>query len=140
MNEASDLHALRIYFSAKRRRSIRRYELMKVERERRQSDLLRRKRRECLIFIMTIGIVTSNLANERVIWTKQRSSDWWENVVCSSFLSEQWMENFRMSRSTFLYLCDEIQSTVEQQDTILRKAVPNRQACCSHFVFFGYWF
>ena len=34
------------------------------------------------------------------------------------------MENFRMSRSTFLYLCDEIRSTVERQDTILRKAVP----------------
>ena len=124
MNEATAYHAVRAYFSARRRRSVRRFEMMKLERERRRREFLRRKERERLMYVMMIAIVTANLANERVVWTKQRSSDWWENVVCSSFSSEQWMENFRMSKSTFLYLCDEIRSTVERQDTILRKAVP----------------
>ena len=52
------------------------------------------------MFVMMIAIVTSNLASERTV---TRSSQWWEDVVCGSFTSEQWLENFRMSRSTFQY-------------------------------------
>ena len=41
------------------------------------------------MFVMMIAIVSCNLASEQVVWTRERSSHWWEDVVCSSFSSEQ---------------------------------------------------
>ena len=139
MNEASTFHAVRTYFSARRRRSVRRLELMKLERERRRREFVRRKRRERLMFVFTIATVLSNLGNERVLWTMARSSHWWEEVVCGSFSSEQWLENFRMSRTTFHYLCAELRSMIEREDTRLRKAIPTEKTCCSHSVVRCYW-
>ena len=98
MNEATAYHAVRAYYSARRRRSIRRFEMMKLERERRRREFLRRNKCECLMYVMMIAIVSCNLASERVVWTLTRSSEWWEDVVCKS---EQWLENFRMSKGTF---------------------------------------
>ena len=54
---------------------------------------------------------------------KERNNDWWEQVVQSTFTEQDWLDNFRMSQSTFNYVCDELRSTIEKQDTIMRKAV-----------------
>ena len=134
MNEAAAFYAVRAYFSARSRRSVRRLEMMKLERERRRREFLRRKERERLMFVMMIAIVTSNLASERTVWTVTRSSRWWEDVVCGSFTSEQWLENFRMSRSTFQYLCDKVRSMI---DTRLRKAVPTDKRVAITLWFFA---
>ena len=45
-----------------------------------------------------------------------RSSHWWEHVVKSTF-TQNWLENFRMSQSTFMYLCDELRSSTERNNT-----------------------
>ena len=127
INEATTYHAVRAYFSARRRRSVRRFEMMKLERERRRREFLRRKERERLMYVMMIAIVSCNLASERVVWTLTRSSEWWEDVVCKSFTSEQWLENFRMSKGTFQYLCDKVRSMIEREDTRLRKAIPTEK-------------
>ena len=137
MNEAAVFYAVRAYFSARMRRSVRRLEMMKLERERRRREFLRRKERERLMFVMMIAIVTSNLASERTVWTVTRSSRWWEDVVCGSFTSEQWLENFRMSRSTFQYLCDKVRSMIEREDTRLRKAVPTDKRVAITLWFFA---
>ena len=42
----------------------------------------------------------------------------------STFTHKDWMENFRMSQSTFAYLCDELRSSIEKKDTEMRKAIP----------------
>ena len=137
--EATAFHAVRTYFSERRRRSVRRFELMKMERERRQREFLRKKQRERLMFVtmISIALVSCNLASERAVWTLQRSSHWWEDVVCGSFSSEQWLENFRMSRSTFQYLCDELRSMTEREDTRLRKAVPTEKRVALTLWFFA---
>ena len=137
MNEATAYLAVRTHFSARRRRSARRLELLKLERERRRMEFVRRQERERLMFVLTIAIVCCNLANERVVWTVTRSSHWWEDVVCGSFSSEQWLENFRMSRTTFHYLCDELRSMIEKEDTRLRKAVPTDKRVALTLWFFA---
>ena len=87
--------------------------------------------------MISIALVSCNLASERAVWTLQRSSHWWEDVVCGSFSSEQWLENFRMSRSTFQYLCDELRSMIEREDTRLRKAVPTDKRVALTLWFFA---
>ena len=42
-----------------------------------------------------------------------------------SFTEEDWLENFRMSKETFLYLCQELGHTISRQDTHMRKALPS---------------
>ena len=68
--------------------------------------------------------VTCNMAPERMIWTKERSSQRWEQVVKSTFTPKDWLENFRMSQCTFKYLCDELRLAIEKINTEMRKAVP----------------
>lgn len=40
---------------------------------------------------------------------KSRSSDWWDKIVLKHFTDEDWLENFRVSKSTFNYLCLQLQ-------------------------------
>ena len=99
----------------------------------RQESVMRRKRfarkqvQERLLFILMIATASLYLhrigSSTRMIWVKERSSTWWEQVVNSTFTEQDWLENFRMSRSTFLYLCDELRSGIEKQNTIMRRAV-----------------
>ena len=60
---------------------------------------------------------------DRLLWEKPRSSDWWEQVVLSTFTSEDWLSNFRMSKNTFNYLCEKL-SCVAKSDTVMRRAIP----------------
>ena len=43
-----------------------------------------------------------------------------------SFNEEDWLENFRMSRGTFLYLCAELKS-LEKRDSAMRRAISLEQ-------------
>ena len=76
------------------------------------------------MFVMLMSVACLNLSQERMLWTKERSSHWWEHVVKSTFTQKDWIENFRMSQCTFSYLCDELQSSIEKNDTEMRKAIP----------------
>ena len=79
-----------------------------------------------LVFVLLLcwfSLTTSMRAN-RLLWEKPRSSDWWEQVVLSTFTSEDWLSNFRMSRSTFSYLCEKLSCIVARSDTVMRRAIP----------------
>ena len=67
-------------------------------------------------------MVTSMMA-DRLLWEKPRSSDWWKGVVLSTFTSEDWLSNFRTSRSTFSYLCEKLSCIVARSDTVMRRAI-----------------
>ena len=58
---------------------------------------------------------------------KPRSNSWWEDVVNATFTSDDWLENLRMSKTTFLYVCSELRLAVEKNDTSMRKAIPVEQ-------------
>ena len=40
-----------------------------------------------------------------------------------TFTTRDWVENFRMSKSTFIYLCQQLESTLCRQDTVFRRAI-----------------
>ena len=63
-----------------------------------------------------------------------RSSQWWEYVVLRTFTHLDWMENFRVSKETFMYICGNLRPIIERQDTKLRKAI-----CVEHRVAITLW-
>ena len=79
---------------------------------------------------MSATIASCNVASELVSWTMTRSSHWWEDVICGSFSSKQWLDNFRMSRSKFQYIGDDLSSIIDREDNRLRKAVPTNKYLC----------
>ena len=57
----------------------------------------------------------------RRFWTRPgRTSAWWDNFVSQTVVKEEWKENFRMSRPTFLLLCEELRPSVQKKATNVR--------------------
>jgi len=46
---------------------------------------------------------------KRRFWMKTRSKYWWKKIV-PNYLNEDWIESFRMKRTTFQFICDELRS------------------------------
>ena len=74
--------------------------------------------------MMLMSVTCWNLLPERMIWTKEKTNHWWEHIVKSTYTPKDWLENFCMSLSTSAYLCDELRSSIEKNDTAMRKAIP----------------
>ena len=93
----------------------------------RRVALLRRRlsrRKVRMVLLLTtilIRMFTARLPRES--WSFTRSCTWWEDVVCNSFTPRDWIENFRTSRETFLYICDQLSGTITRRNTRLRPAV-----------------
>ena len=52
-----------------------------------------------------------------------RSSRWCEDIILGTFGHHDWMENFRMSRATFQYLCNQLRPLIQKQNTRMRRSV-----------------
>lgn len=63
----------------------------------------------------------------RRLWVKDRSKAWWDECNKPEFPEEEFRKAFRMSRATFDMICDELNSVVAKEDTMLRAAIPVRQ-------------
>ena len=50
-----------------------------------------------------------------------RTSLWWENFKNDVVVTEEWQENFRMSKLTFAKLCDELKPHLTKTETNMRK-------------------
>ncbi|XP_033985671.1 protein ANTAGONIST OF LIKE HETEROCHROMATIN PROTEIN 1-like [Trematomus bernacchii] len=57
------------------------------------------------------------------VWMVDRATEWW-NVIVPSFTHTQWVENFRMSEETYVYLCNKLRPAMEKQDTSFRVCIP----------------
>ena len=111
-----------------------------ASRKRRNNALLRKKRlaraqkrrkfaqrqaQERLLFALMMTTFAFNFCSPtRSLWTKERSSYWWDHIISRTFSPRDWHDNFRMSQATFVYVCDELRSTIEKADTDMRKAIP----------------
>ncbi|XP_062273057.1 uncharacterized protein LOC133978761 [Scomber scombrus] len=58
-----------------------------------------------------------------VIWEHPRSRHWWDTIV-PDFNAQQFMQNFRVSRDSFMYICDRTKTILARQDTNYRLSVP----------------
>ena len=49
---------------------------------------------------------------------------WWDHIVLATFTTENWLANFRMSQSIFVYLCNALHDEIHENDTPMRKTIP----------------
>lgn len=89
----------------------------------RMREFYRRQNQERFIFLLVLAIASQNLTITRVCWMKDRSNHWWDHIVNSTFTSQEWLQNFRLSRETFMYLCDTLVTKIARMDTQMRKAI-----------------
>jgi len=52
-----------------------------------------------------------------------RSQYWWNFVVLETFDQHDFMQNFRMNKDTFNYLCDQLRPSLQHTDTVMRKSI-----------------
>uniref|UniRef100_A0A8C3HUY7 Putative nuclease HARBI1 n=1 Tax=Chrysemys picta bellii TaxID=8478 RepID=A0A8C3HUY7_CHRPI len=57
-------------------------------------------------------------------WARETSTEWWDHIVMEVWDDEQWLQNFRMRKATFMGLCEELAPTLRRKDTRLRAALP----------------
>ncbi|KAF7236768.1 Protein ANTAGONIST OF LIKE HETEROCHROMATIN PROTEIN 1, partial [Varanus komodoensis] len=61
---------------------------------------------------------------ERRLWSKARSSAFWETVRAKACSPREWAENFRVAPGTFDYLCAQLRGAIQRRDTNMRRAIP----------------
>ncbi|GMH10765.1 hypothetical protein Nepgr_012606 [Nepenthes gracilis] len=108
-----------------------------------EADRLRRKRSRVAV-TSAVAIAASEIAEksessdpntsgkrsanqQRRLWVKNRSKAWWDECNKPEFPEEEFRKCFRMGKSTFEMICDELNSVVAKEDTMLRAAIPVRQ-------------
>ncbi|XP_022754849.1 protein ANTAGONIST OF LIKE HETEROCHROMATIN PROTEIN 1-like [Durio zibethinus] len=69
----------------------------------------------------------SGSGQQRRLWVKDRSKDWWEKCNHPDFPEEEFKRAFRMSKATFDMVCEELEPVVMKKNTMLREAIPVRQ-------------
>ena len=111
---------------------IRRINALARKRRRAQAQkkqiFARKQAQQRLFFVLMMSLVAFNVSSPaRSIWVKERSSYWWNHIVSETFSGSDWLDNFRMSQATFMYVCNELRSTIEKSDTEMRKAIPLEQ-------------
>ena len=105
-------------------RRIRRERRMKETRNRVAAYLRMRSRRmDKMIADIALEFGKSQTV-ERSLWCRKRSDDWWNVIVDKNFKEEDWVKNFRVSKRTFLFLCEELHPFLYKKDTKLRQAIP----------------
>lgn len=76
--------------------------------------------------------VSTQQSVQRRLWVKNRSQAWWQQCNHPGFPDSEFHKSFRMSRATFDHICEELNSVVAKEDTMLRQAIPvsQRVAVC----------
>ncbi|XP_070547328.1 uncharacterized protein [Ptychodera flava] len=76
-----------------------------------------------LLWIVLGHINASVRPIHRTVWTRERSDYWWRTIVMRSWNSRDWIENFRMTKDTFMYICTRLRRRIQRVDTRMRRAV-----------------
>ena len=61
------------------------------------------------------------------LFTWCRSDHWWKFIALGTFTSTDWIENFRMSRETFEYLCQRLHTFLSKKNTLMRQSLTVQQ-------------
>ena len=70
---------------------------------------------------------------QRSLCCRKRSDDWWKVIIGKNFKEEDWLKNFRVSKRTFLFLCEELHPFLHKKDSKLREAIPVNKRMQYHF-------
>ena len=64
------------------------------------------------------------LRKARKHWIRPgRKNDWWLSFKYNQVIPQDWHENFRMSRESFLVLCQQLEEHLIKRKTRFQKAV-----------------
>ncbi|XP_018455779.2 protein ALP1-like [Raphanus sativus] len=96
------------------------------EEEEENGDTNRKKKPRAVVASDVTGSEPVN-QQQRRLWVKDRSRAWWEERSRSDYPEEDFRRAFRMSKSTFELICNELNPAVAKEDTALRNAIPVRQ-------------
>ncbi|KAL4331950.1 hypothetical protein GQ457_07G038990 [Hibiscus cannabinus] len=69
----------------------------------------------------------SGSSQQRRLWVKDRSKAWWDECNRPDYPDDEFKKAFRMSKSTFELICEELNSVIAKEDTTLRNAIPVKQ-------------
>ena len=75
-----------------------------------------------------------NIPRYKDLWMHDRSMAWFD-MVEESFNDEQWYENFRVRKETFVFILDKILLDITYTDTTMRKAISPRRRLALTFYF-----
>lgn len=76
------------------------------------------KRRKAFLSFMNAVVAYIHKPRIRDVWTHQRTATWFE-MVTVSYTDEQWYQNFRVTKTTFMFILHEIQEEISRQDTTM---------------------
>ncbi|XP_047334027.1 protein ALP1-like [Impatiens glandulifera] len=60
-------------------------------------------------------------------WVKSPSTAWWDKFNNPDLPDQEYRQAFRMGKSTFDFICNELESTITRRDTMLCQVIPVRQ-------------
>ena len=86
-------------------------------------EFQRRQRLQFALFGMLLVAAAAKQPIERHVWTKPRSSEWWDWIVMRTFDEKDWLENFRMGKDTYMYICNELREHIKKKDTFMRQSI-----------------
>jgi len=69
------------------------------------------------ILLIMLKVLKRINQSKRRFWMKTHSKHWWKVIVSNHFLNEDWLKSFRMKRTNFQFICDELRLE-------LRPAIP----------------
>ncbi|XP_053702065.1 uncharacterized protein LOC128747868 [Synchiropus splendidus] len=126
MDRERELILLMMYMLMKRRRDVSR---LNDERRREAQRRVRHRqyffqRQRRMQMMMVVSNLHSNVRLRTRPWSSTPSTDWWERVVMTEFQPSDWLDQFRMSRETFFFLCEKLRPRLTRQDTSFRQALP----------------
>ena len=81
------------------------------------------KKVRLVLFITTVLMQVMTMRMPREVWTFDRPTQWWDHIVMNTFIPYDWMENFRVSHETFLYICCQLEQSIIKFNTRFRKAI-----------------
>ncbi|XP_077970988.1 uncharacterized protein LOC120327785 isoform X2 [Styela clava] len=86
--------------------------------------MLRRSRLNFLKKVYCICTPTKKRRRKRRFWKKTRTSEWWDRIVNQHFGNEDWIENFRVSWSTFQYIVEQVRPYMSPKQNWVRPPLP----------------
>ena len=116
-----------LLFQAQKREMLRANTAHKRRKTRRRM-FKRRKSMERFVFVCFLSLALLKVHSPlRTVWSKERSGYWWEKILKEAFSTHDWSENFRMSKQTFMCICNELRGCIEKKNTAMRDSIPTEQ-------------
>ena len=72
--------------------------------------------------VLLLSVQYANKLESHIIYC-YRSTHFWDQIVMRTFTSKDWIENICVKCETFLYLCDQLNPIIQDQDTPLRRSI-----------------